>query len=125
MKRLFSLLCLLVFLSACGTTPTPPANGGVEGHVTIGPTCPVVQLNNPCPDKPYQATLAILDPAGTKVLQSFQTDANGYFHIVLAPGNYLLRPKTSGRYPIAHDQPFTVQAGAFTSLDVTYDSGIR
>jgi hypothetical protein len=124
-KKLLCSIFLLVYLSACGTAPTPALNSGLEGSVTIGPTCPVVQLNNPCTDKPYQATLTVLDASGKKVLVTFQTDANGAFHIPLAPGIYLLRPKTSGRYPSAHDQPFTVQAGEFTRLTVTYDSGIR
>src|SRR5438034_456981 len=31
---------------------------GIEGLVTIGPTCAAVTLNNPCPDAPFAATVA-------------------------------------------------------------------
>jgi len=116
------LFCFL--LAACGPSSTPNSTSGVEGHVTVGPTCPVVQIDNPCPDKPYQATLSILDKRGKNILK-FQTDANGYYHTQLAPGDYILRPESPGVMPHAPEQPFTVSPDEFTTVDVVYDSGIR
>jgi hypothetical protein len=84
----------------------------------------VEQVNHPCPDKPYQATLSVLTPARTKILE-FQTDAEGHFRISLAPGDYILHPESPNVMPHAAEQTFTVITGKFTHLTVTYDSGIR
>lgn len=124
------LLALLVFsLAACAplTTPTPtPSDSGVEGQVFIGPTCPVVRVDQPCPDRPYQTVLAVYSLNGRKVTE-FQTDEEGRFRVALAPGEYILRPEHPGgmRPPFAAEQTFTVLPGQFTHLSVTYDSGIR
>ncbi len=96
----------------------------MEGHVTIGPTCPVENISDPCPDKPYQATLTVLNPQGKKVIQ-FKTDANGFYRADLEPGSYIMHPESPNVMPHAAEQPFTVQADQFTTLDISYDSGIR
>lgn len=124
LKKFFPFFLLFIILTGCSYTSTPALASGVEGHVTIGPICPVVQINNPCPDKPYQATLTILDARGKKILK-FQTDANGYFHVALAAGDYVMHPESPNVMPHAPGQSFTVMADKFTRLDITYDSGIR
>ena len=127
MKRSFLGYLLLIWLTACSITPTPDGTGGIEGQVLIGPTCPVVSPNDlDCADKPYQATLTILNTSGAKLTQ-FTTNANGIFRINLNPGEYILRPESpSGTsLPVAQEQSFTVITGQFTQLTVTYDSGIR
>src|SRR5512135_3507416 len=120
----FILSTLFLLMVSC--SPQVPANTGVEGQVFIGPTCPVVQINNPCPDKTYQDTLTILNPAGRKVLK-FTTDAEGRFQVSLAPGNYILHPETPAGQPMpfGRELPFSVIDGQFTQLKVIYDSGIR
>ena len=120
-RTLFLLLVLL--LTACSNT-TQPLNSGIEGSVTIGPMCPVVQANEPCPDQPYQATLTVLTPNGKKVTQ-FQTDESGHFRVDLTPGNYVLHPESPNGMPFASDLPFTVEENTFTKLEISYDSGIR
>jgi len=124
MQRTFVFL-LILFLVAC--SPQIPVNTGIEGQVLIGPTCPVVQQGNECPDKPYQATLTVLDSSGTREIARFQTDTEGRFRLPIAPGNYILRPETPENMPlpIAPEQNFTVTDGQFTQISVTYDSGIR
>jgi hypothetical protein len=121
-KLLIPLLCFA--LAACMPTPTP-ADSGIRGLVTLGPTCPVVQLSDPCPDKPYQATLDVLSADGQRRVLEFQTDASGVFQVRLAPGAYILHPGSPQVMPHARDVPFTVQAHQFTQVDVSYDSGIR
>jgi hypothetical protein len=110
--------------TATTTTVTAITASGIKGSVTIGPTCPVMRVEDPCPDKPYQATLTILTQDQKQITQ-FQTDANGYFKVDLAPGNYILHPESPKVMPRAQDISFTVTSGQFTEVDVTYDSGIR
>jgi len=124
MQRTFVIL-LIFFLAAC--SPQIPANTGIEGQVLIGPICPVVQQGKECPDKPYQATLTVLDSSGTREIVRFQTDTEGRFRLPLAPGNYILHPETAENMtmPFAPEQNITVTEGRFTQVNVDYDSGIR
>ena len=123
MKIQFIIGILILLLATCSVKPTP-SNSGVEGQVFIGPNCPVVQQGQACPDKPYQATLTINNPDGRMVAQ-VKTDEMGHFKIPLDPGEYILHPETPNMIPFAGEQNFTVNAGKFTEVTVTYDSGIR
>jgi len=116
-------MALMVFMGGCNSSPTPIPNG-VEGHVFLGPTCPVIQAGHPCPDQPYQATLSILHSNGERIAR-LQTKADGSFQFALAPGEYILYPESPGGIPYAPDQPFSILASQYTQLTVTYDSGIR
>jgi hypothetical protein len=121
-KRILPVLILL--LAACLPSPAP-ADSGVEGQVTVGPMCPVMEIGNPCPDQPYQATLTILTTTSRHKVLRFQTDQNGFFRVALAPGAYILQPESPNVMPYASEMAFTVQAHEFTRLEVVYDSGIR
>jgi hypothetical protein len=111
-------------------TPSPdslPAQeNGVKGQALIGPTCPVMTVESPCPDQPYQANLVIWTLDGQEVTR-FKTDAEGKFQVNLPPGDYILHPEVpAGKMiPSAADVPFTVNPGEFTELIVSFDSGIR
>ena len=80
--------------------------------------------DSPCLDKPYQATLIVLNQNGTEV-KRFDTNADGLFRVELPPGAYTLVPQSPGRLPRAGTQTVEVVSGQFTSVTVTYDSGIR
>ena len=116
-------LLSVLLLTACLGTPQP-SDSGIEGAVTIGPMCPVMQENVPCPDQPYQATLTVLSTSGKKIAQ-FQTDEKGHFRFNLASGAYILHPESPNVMPSAADIPFTVDEHEFTLLEISYDSGIR
>jgi hypothetical protein len=126
MKPFLYLLLTVCVLTACSVTPTPNGSSGVYGRVTIGPMCPVVRAEEPCPDKPYQTTLVILNTSGEKVT-NIATDAAGRFRVNLSPGDYILQPETPQNQPlpISQEQQFSVVAGRFTELNISYDSGIR
>ena len=137
MQKILAFALLILILTGCaptnGATPIPthkpmtdpPSGGnGIEGHVFLGPACPIQRIDSPCPDRPYQTTLTVNSLGGEKIVQ-VQTDENGYFHIPLPPGDYILHPETTGRYPSSPDQNFTVYVAEFTQITVTYDSGIR
>jgi hypothetical protein len=123
MKNRLLIVLLILVLAACSPQPTA-TDSGMEGQVFIGPMCPVVQIGQECPDQPYQAFLTVLSPDGREIVQ-VQTDEQGRFKIPLEPGEYILRPESPNALPFASEQPFTVEAGKFTTLVVHYDSGIR
>ncbi len=139
MRNLFIFLLVLALLPACAPTATPmptdlPATAaptattapesGITGQVTIGPACPVVRIDQPCPDNPFQATLTVQTASGSQVTQ-FSTDENGNFRIALAPGDYILHPEAPDAMTRAQDVPFSVASGEFTTVNITYDNGLR
>jgi hypothetical protein len=119
-----SLTCLLaVAFAGCGAKPAP-SDSGVQGHVSIGPVSPVEQpgVTN---DKPYAATLRITLASGGNVVSETMSAADGSYKVALAPGSYVLEPVAGSPLPTAQPQAFTVVAHSFTTVDVSYDSGIR
>ena len=112
-------------LAACAAT-TPFGDSGVEGHVWVGPTCPVVQEGTDCPDAPLEADLEIRDSFG-RVVARTRSDAQGAYRIPLEPGEYVLVPLSPGQagMPFASPLPLIITAGSWLQLDVSYDSGIR
>jgi hypothetical protein len=130
MRRLAALLLPLLAAFAliaaqCDSNGKPPSSG-IEGLVTIGPMCPVERIDTPCPDKPYQATIVVKDGQGGEVAR-VQSGEDGRFRVALTPGAYTLAPQSSnpGGFPIAKEQQVEVQVGAFTTVSVQFDSGIR
>lgn len=108
-------------------TPAPAlAISGVRGHVTIGPMCPVMRLDQPCPDKPYAASLVVRDSNG-RLVAHIVSDAEGAFALPLPEGQYVIEPESGSavRLPSAGPHPFKVQAGHWTTVDISFDSGIR
>ncbi|MBI5962699.1 MAG: hypothetical protein HY863_04430 [Chloroflexi bacterium] len=139
MKIRAALPLFALLLAACLPTPQPslenqimdntevtsqPTDGGIEGTVTIGPSCPVVQVDVPCPDTPLQATFTVFTTTGNKVIE-FQTDEQGHFKISLSPGDYVLHLETPKVNRFTTDTPFNVAENQYTLLDIKYDSGIR
>ncbi|MFA5872715.1 MAG: hypothetical protein WC832_02000 [Anaerolineales bacterium] len=124
MNRFLLFILSVAMLSACTSTLTPAEDTGVEGQVLLGPMCPVVRLDQPCPDQPYQSTLTVLNPTG-KMIAQVQADVKGLYRLALLPGDYIIHPESPNVMPHAQDQLFSVLAGQFTKLDIVYDSGIR
>jgi len=105
----------------------PAAESGIEGLVTSGPACPGPQSNLlPCPDKPYQATLVFLDSQGREQAR-VTTGTDGRYRVMLAAGRYTVLPlNPPGQpFPRASSMDATVSSGAYTTVNVIYDSGIR
>ena len=115
---------LTLTLAACASSATNTTTSGIEGQVLIGPMCPVMQANIPCPDQPFQATITVLDENRNKVTD-FQSDAQGNFKIGLKPGTYILVPESTNAMTHAGEQTVTVIEGQFIRVTVNYDSGIR
>jgi hypothetical protein len=100
-------------------------DSGIEGQVSIGPTCPVEVVGSPCPNRPYQATITVLDGNGDRITQ-FETDKEGRFHVSLAPGIYTLVPEPAHlTHPHADKQSVRVTESRYTKVTISYDSGLR
>lgn len=132
--KILSIAIVLLLLTACNT-PNQNSNqqngttakSGIEGTVTLGPTCPVQRLNDPnCDDRPYQGVIHVSGTNKNQVAK-FQADINGKFKLELEPGNYALEPQTptDNILPRASNQDVTVVTGVFTTVNIQYDSGIR
>ena len=104
----------------------PAKESGIEGVVTIGPMCPVMQKGVPCPDLPFSAKIVVEDEDGTEVASVVSGD-DGTFQIELGAGVYVLVPQAPnpGAPPFAHELAVEVLEDAFTEVLIQYDSGIR
>jgi hypothetical protein len=122
----FALLAALAIACNGGGYSGGSDGSGVEGTVTIGPMCPVVTEDTPCPDEPYEATIVVEDESGDEVTTA-RSGEDGRFRVSLAPGTYTLVPQSpdAGGPPFAEEQRVEVLEGAYTHVSVSYDSGIR
>jgi len=104
----------------------PAPESGIEGLVTLGPVCPTQSDLLPCPDRPYQATLVILDAQGREAART-TSGTDGRYRVTLAAGRYTVLPLApgSGPYPRASAVDATVVAGFVTIVNIAYDTGIR
>ncbi len=65
MWRIILMALASLSLAACGLRPSMPANAGVEGVMTMRPTCPVQRIAEPCPDRPFAGKVSFRDGSGS------------------------------------------------------------
>jgi Carboxypeptidase regulatory-like domain len=106
--------------------PTEPTSrgSGLFGVVLAGPTCPVETADEPCPPRPVDAEVNAQD-AGGVTIASTRTDADGRYHLSLAPGAYTLVAETDETMSICQPVTVTVPSGAPVQADIGCDTGIR
>ncbi len=98
---------------------------GIEGKATIGPTCPVETIENPCLPSPYSAHIAVINSKGKVVTETVATK-NGSFTIFLPAGTYTVRnADISKPFPSLFPQEVTVNQNKITHVLLEFDSGIR
>ena len=89
-----TILVSTILLAACYTvTEVVPVTSGIEGQVLLGPMCPVLREETPCPDEPLQAIVVIWDAERTERFGRFVSDEQGHFRLSVPPGDYLLEPE--------------------------------
>lgn len=102
-------------------------NSGVRGTVMLGPTCPV-QKNPPdpnCADKPYRTLVAIFRSSDlTHAFIITSSDADGKFSASMSPGDYTIGAGESN-LPRCSNQQVTVEPNAYTTTNISCDTGIR
>ncbi len=115
-----------VHLRVVVSSAAPAALSGVRGQVTLGPMCPVVRADQPCPDQPYRAALVVWDSSGLVFARAESTEAGAYM-VPLPPGRYEIGPysPSPARLPHAGTRKFDVHASTWTTVDIALDSGIR
>lgn len=108
--------------SSAATTPRP-VDSGIKGRVLLGPTCPVERQGHPCV-RPYETTLAVYPAGRSDRVATFRSGRDGHFRVALAAGRYRLQATHAG---LPRLQPLfvTVLRDRFTSVTVTFDTGIR
>lgn len=119
MNLFWSLAAPSVFLM----TQVQGIASGIEGEVIVRPVSPIERpgtINH----RPYQASISVLNGEGRTVAK-FQSGPDGRFEVNLEPGRYVLHPESDAAYPHAPAQTVTVEKNHFTSVRITYDSGIR
>lgn len=104
-----------------------PYNSGVQGTVSLGPTCPVQRMppDPACADKPY-ATAVLVYRASSKtpfVIGNSNTD--GTFQFSLPPGSYTLAAGSGTTLPRCSSIPVTVVPDIYTEISIPCDTGIR
>lgn len=131
------LVLLSVLIAGCGaggTTETPW--GAVRGDVLVGPQCPVVHDNEPCPDRPLSAPIEVrraldADRANAskgRVVRRLTADHDGEFRISLPPGSYWFIGLAPGEAPLPRPpEPVLVhlEPAGREQITLNYDSGIR
>src|SRR5262245_12064050 len=108
--------------------PFELSDSGIEGEVLLGPMCPVVEPDRPCPDKPFEASIKVQDQDNRSNRLTVRSGKDGRFRVKLAPGRYQLTPISPNPGAPPHAPPplsLTVVSGKYTHVTIRYDSGIR
>jgi hypothetical protein len=95
----------------------------VRGTITAGPTCPVERAGQPCPPRPVQTEVRLVD--GARVVVTGRSGADGTFSLTAPPGTYQLQTVQSGTFPRCPAKTVTVTAGHYATADLMCDTGIR
>jgi hypothetical protein len=102
-------------------------DSGVEGLVTIGPTCPVERYppDPSCADRPYATTLKIVRARSHAFVKRFESRSDGRFRVHLVRGRYLIEQTGTASLPRLAPVAVTVHSDRFTRVNLMFDSGIR
>lgn len=121
-KKVFLILIFLLSLFSC---TNDVLSTGLEGTVYRGPISPVV-IEGQVNDAPFSALFHVYNSKNKKV-KSFTSNEQGTFSVLLAPGNYTIKPDQSA--PIISGEFQTksiiVNSISITQQDLYFDTGIR
>ena len=122
-------MVLTIAACASATVASPPIVPGSGLAITsaAGPTCPVETLGDPaCAPRPVPgAKVSILDAQGREV-STVVLDAKGAAVVALPAGKYVVRAQpAAGLMGTPEAMEVAVFDGRLTSVELSYDTGIR
>ncbi|KND23701.1 carboxypeptidase regulatory-like domain-containing protein [Streptomyces acidiscabies] len=123
-----ALAATVLSAAGCGSSRGPESSdAGIEGRTMVDAGCPMVRGHSSCPDRPLSARLTITTGDPERTVTETTSGTDGHFRIPLPPGDYTLHPAnlTSAVTPTAQPMDVTVTSGRFTTIVVSFDSGIR
>lgn len=99
---------------------------GITGQVLMGPIVPGPEVPGQINEAPFSALFNVLDSANNAVAR-FESDDNGNFMVLLAPGDYTIVPDASTPipYPEQQTKTVTVPETGFADVVLMFDTGIR
>lgn len=103
-------------------------DSGVEGVVTLGPTCPVMRAGDTsCADKPYAADIQVIAIGSPKSspFATVESDEQGKYEIMLPPGEYALQAAGGNVMPRCETKDITIEPAKIIKVDLSCDTGIR
>lgn len=100
-------------------------NTGIDGLALLVNACPgPVHLETPCPERPYQGVLIVLDTS-EETIAEVQTSADGRFRVNLPPGSYTVTVPPGKPLPALPPQEVLVRADQYTLVELRLESGMR
>ena len=90
----------------------------------LGPQCPVVTEESPCPDKAVSAEVVAMRLEDREVFTA-RSGSDGRFRLALGPGAYEVQALVTAGAMFAKPVNVTVSPGEFVHVDVLLDTGIR
>lgn len=122
-----AFLLLVACASTHGPRPEPAPRSGIQGRTVVDAGCPMTRSSSGCPDKPLAARLTVTRNGSARTVAVAISNSRGSFRIPLPPGDYVVRPKnlTGAVVPIAQPLTVTVVRSQWTTLTISFDSGIR
>ena len=121
MKRLSVIA--MIFLMGCARAGGA-GDSGIEGRVLLGPQCPVVTEESPCPDEPVAAEVVAMRLEDHETF-SVRSGSDGRFRLALPPGDYEVQALVTAGAMFAKPVNVTVPPGEFVRVEVPLDTGIR
>jgi hypothetical protein len=128
MKNRFSLLFLILLLTACSGAHRP--TGTLRGHVTIGPLVPVMREGEPTPTPNpavFEERKVVVHPMDGRIgVIEVDIRPDGTYQVQLAAGTYIIDINHLG-IDSAAGLPAEIEVlpGETTVLDIDIDTGIR
>ncbi len=136
-----SLILPLILVVSCAVSPIYSAGAsaaemaqdsaqeqtsGIKGKVFRGPVRPGPQTETEPDELPFRALFHVRDTEGNEVGR-FESNDDGEFEIVLAPGDYLIVPDETAPLMAPTNQAHKVEVreGEVVEVTLRFDTGIR
>ena len=126
--RASSLSAILAFagiLLGADVTAGSPGDTGIHGTVLMGAVSPGPSRPGQSEEEP--ASVAFLVMQGNAQVATFRSGADGQFHLLLPPGDYVLVPQENTPIPFPQTQTtgVTVPADGLIEIVIRLDTGMK